>query len=258
MDCKESRSLLPLSVDGELDVPTETALAEHLATCATCTAIRQARDEALTALRRAASYHRAPEELRARIAAALPASAPSAREAPARDRAPSRWRTLWWPLLNGGGLAAAICAAIVLAVVLPAQPAAEAQLADALVASHARALLTDHVIDIASSDRHTVKPWFNGKLDFSPVVADYAERGFALAGGRLDYVDHHPVAVLVYRYQRHFIDVFVWPADGVAASTAPAHSAQGYQVAGKTRSGMNFRAVSDVDGTVLAQLVDLL
>ena len=258
MDCNESRALLPLSVDRELDLPGEDALAAHLASCPDCTKQRQRLVDAATALRSAASYHRAPAALRARIEAALPAAttAADARLAPLPAHAAPAGRFVW-RLLNGAGLAAAACAALALVLVWPREQANDQRLTDEIVASHARALLTNHVIDIASSDQHTVKPWFSARLDFSPPVRDFSAQGFPLVGGRLDYLDRHPVAVLVYRHRLHQIEVFVWPSDGAAAA-ATTKSTPGYHIVGRTAAGLAFVALSDVDAGELQRLVDLI
>ncbi|MBA4093074.1 MAG: transcriptional regulator [Candidatus Accumulibacter sp.] len=267
MDCEEMRRRIVFALDGELDAPAEAALDAHLEACPACRQFRQTHATARAALRRAASYHRAPFSLREAIAGALPGaaadderrpvvSAPPPRHPAARTGRGGGW-LFGWRLLNGAGLVAAACAAIALAVLLPQRPSADERLAEAVVAAHARALLTGHALDVASSDRHAVKPWFSGRLDFSPPVRDFGERGFPLAGARLDYLERRAVAVLVYRHRQHVIDVFVWPADEMA-QRPPARTLQGYHVLGKTASGMNFRAVSDVEADDLQRLVDLL
>jgi anti-sigma factor RsiW len=253
MDCQETRALVPLSLDRELDAKSELALAAHLDSCAACCNYRHQQESFRSAIRGSASYHDAPPDLRGRIAAALPQADRGHGKTPGR-MAPGRWR-FGWQILNGAGLAAAACAALVLAVVMPLRLSVDEQLADEVIAGHARALLTQHVTDVASSDQHTVKPWFNGKLDFSPPVRDFAEQGFPLAGGRLDYLNHQVVAVLVYRRHQHVIDVFIWPGTGKAF---PLRSSRGYHVTGKTASGMNFLAISDVAPGELQQFVDML
>lgn len=250
MDCAESRRLIYLSLDGELDAASELALAAHGEACADCRQFRQDQARPLAAIRRNASYHRAPPLLRQRIDGALPAGsvpAPGTR----------RW-WIGWRLLNGAGLVAAVCAAIALAVLLPQRPTADERLAEEIVAGHARALLTGHDIDVASSDQHTVKPWFNGRVDYSPPVRDLAAQGFPLVGGRLDYIDHRLVAVVVYKRRQHVIDVFIRPAGGVGDVALPALTRQGYHVLGKVSSGMEFRVVSDVDPGELRQFLELL
>jgi anti-sigma factor RsiW len=126
-----------------------------------------------------------------------------------------------------------------------------------LVASHARSLLTGHTIDVASSDRHTVKPWFNGKLDFSPAVYDLAAQGFPLQGARVDYVAMRPVGALVYRRHAHPINLFVWP---VARSAGPPSKSalQGYNLLHWTRAGLDYWAVSDLNAAELAEFRDML
>jgi len=256
MDCNETRELLPLSIDGELDAHTESALTAHLASCLDCEARRQQLAGLIAGVRGSASYHRAPASLRARVEMLLPAADTAAVRNTSTGGGVSV-RRFTWRLLNGAGLIAAACAALVLVLVLPRQPSEDQRLADEIVASHARALLTSHVIDVASFDQHTVKPWFSSKLDFSPPVRDLTEQGFPLVGGRLDYLDRHPVAVLVYRRRQHLIEVFVWPSDGTAAAVTT-QSLQGYHVVGRTAAGMSLRAVSDVDAAELQRLIDLL
>ena len=123
-----------------------------------------------------------------------------------------------------------------------------------VVAAHIRALQPGHLVDVASTDRHTVKPWFDGRLDYAPPVRDFAGAGFPLVGGRLDYVAGRPVAALVYGRQKHLIDVFVWPG----ASAGSGGAVQGYNVIAWAQGGMNYRAVSDLNARELGELAGLL
>ena len=253
MECHESQQLLALSLDGELDARSEGALAAHLEACADCRRQRRQLAALAAGVRAGATYHRAPAALRQRIEAALPADHVVASRGPGQCVFP--WR-FGWQLLNGGGLAVAACAAVLLAVLWPQAPSQEQRLADELMASHARALLSDHAIEVASSDQHTVKPWFSARLDFSPPVRDLAAEGFPLAGGRLDYLEGRPVAVLIYHRRQHLIEVYVWPTAKDAA--AKPEYMQGYHIVGWTAGGMAFRALSDVDEKELQRLADLL
>jgi anti-sigma factor RsiW len=131
-------------------------------------------------------------------------------------------------------------------------------LAEQIVASHIRSLQPGHLFDVQSTDQHTVKPWFDGKLDFAPPVTDLASQGFPLIGGRLDYLDHRDVAALVYQRQKHFINVFIWPGDPKALKVPEAQSIRGYNVIFWQRSGMNFCAVSDLNAAELEQFAQLL
>jgi anti-sigma factor RsiW len=253
MNCDEIRSLVSLSLDRELDWQSEKMLAEHLDNCVGCRNHLAQQQATQGKIRAAATYHRAPTDLLDRINSALPEEAlPDLKRSGSATR--GGWRFVW-QLLNGAGLAVAACAVLILAVVIPLRPSMEEVLRDEIVSSHARSLLTQHVMDVASSDQHTVKPWFNGKLDFSPPVRDFAEQGFPLLGGRLDYIDHRGVAVVVYRRHQHIINVFIWPSIDKAPSL---QSTQGYHLANKTAGGMNFVAISDIDPVELKQLVEML
>jgi anti-sigma factor RsiW len=130
------------------------------------------------------------------------------------------------------------------------------RLAEEVITGHARSILTAHLVDVPSSDRHTVKPWLSARLDFSPKAVDLAAAGFPLAGGRLDYLDDRPVAVLVYRYRQHVIDLFVWPSEGATDETPEAMSSRGYHLLRWRRGGMTFWAISDVDPAQLASFAD--
>jgi anti-sigma factor RsiW len=235
--CAEMRLLIQADADGELS-PTEAArVAEHLAHCEACTALSGQLAGLSGRIRQEASYHAAPEALRARIAAL---------GAPPR---PARARPSWsgWRLRSAAPFGAGFAvAAMLVLVLLPRGP----QLPDELVADHIRALQPGHLMDVVSTDQHTVKPWFDGRLDFAPPVKDLKEQGFPLEGARLDYIAGRPVAVLVYGRRQHVIDVYVWPESGGAGPSATSRS--GYNVVRWTADGMTFWAVSDLNADELA------
>lgn len=202
-------------------------------------------------IRRHATRYAAPPGLAARIGEALDAAGPDqATVVPLRRRLAMPWRPL------------ALAASFVLAVVLSSgttwyvtASGQQAQLAQEVVASHVRSLQADHLTDVASSDQHTVKPWFDGKLDLAPPVVDLKAEGFPLVGGRLDYFDGHPVAALVYRYKQHVINLFVWtPRSGAAAPRPPAEI-QGYHLRQWRHGEFTFWAVSDLEGDALDEFV---
>ncbi|KMO29216.1 hypothetical protein VQ02_30295 [Methylobacterium variabile] len=231
--------LLHALIDRELDAANALRCEAHVAQCPAC-----ARELAsLRALRARLSGEdvawRAPEALRARLAATL------AREELAQEpRRFARFPGLLARLRAVAGLPAGLVAVAILLAVVTTRPEPGADLAADLVAGHVRSLLASHLTDVESTDQHTVKPWFAGRIDFSPPVVDLADRGFPLVGGRLDYVGGRVVAALIYRRHQHVINLFVWPADG-----RPPHDAtrDGYTVIAWDQSGLAFRAVSDLN-----------
>ena len=252
MNCQQAATLLHPYVDDELDLVNALALETHMQTCAAC-------DQAyknLLALHQAIGAgslaYKAPAQLQKRIQIAL---READRATPDRPRLPKWWDRRW--------LSTAVAALVVVALVGVGlgrafrTSATNDALAQEVLASHVRSLMATHLTDVTSSDHHTVKPWFDGKLDFAPVVEDLASAGFPLVGGRLDYLNNRPVAALVYQHGAHFINLFSWPSTG--ANTMPQASVrQGYNLFQWQQAGMTDRAVSDLSTDELQGFVQLL
>lgn len=229
--------LVQAEFDGELDAAQAAGLASHRSGCGVCQAAA-AQLAASRELLRDEPYEATPDAVRQRVMARLANAAPKTMSRPASARRP------WWrPAGAGFGLGAACAAALALLLLSPV----EQSLTDQIVADHIRALQPGHLEDVASSDQHTVKPWFDGRIDFAPPVRDFAAQGFPLKGGRLDYVAGRPVAALVYQRDKHVINLFVWPGSGAATSVPAAAERNGYNVVHWTQDGMTFWAVSDVE-----------
>ncbi len=247
MDCNQARLLLEADHDGELDLVRHLELAEHLRTCAACAkeagVVRDRRD----ALRGSLPRFTAPAHLAGKIRATLEAAgAPLAIERPAR---PFAFPNAFWSAV---GLAAAVALVFSVGFASGNSHARAGRLLDEAVNDHVRSLQADHLTDVASTDQHTVKPWFTGKLDFSPPVADLAAAGFPLTGGRLDQFDGHRAAALVFHRRQHAINLFVWPADtGALGSNRTARN--GYNTEAWSQGGLNYLAVSEIPAAELAQ-----
>jgi anti-sigma factor RsiW len=248
--CPDKLLLLQAHADGELDAANAIALEAHIRGCSAC-AEEMARIEALGAmLGKADLAYQAPADLRLRLEALLaPAEAQAARARTAP--APQRRRGGWPAALRlgsswGTGLVTglALSAALVFALPQITRPHIE----DELIANHIRSLsLGSHLTDIATSDRHVVKPWFNGKVDFAPHVPELAAQGFPLVGGRLDVLGGHEVAAIVYKRRLHTINLFVRPAPAWALPAGTVARQGGYSLLRWTDGGLEYWAISDID-----------
>jgi len=193
MTCDEAHLLLHAYIDDELDIATSLQIEKHLPDCAECTKELEAAQIVRRTVAQSALYYPLPSELRDRLKRAI-RSEVGAMETPLSAVFAARW---WNKPMAYSGLAAALLL-IIGTVVLFAPPGASRGQIDELVASHVRSLEADHLLDVASTDQHTVKPWFDGKLEFAPPVIDLAPAGFPLIGGRLDYLQEGKIAALVY------------------------------------------------------------
>jgi anti-sigma factor RsiW len=246
MTCRESRNLLNAYVDGELDSTGSLGVEDHVRGCASCLAEVENLHSLALAIEEGALRFKAPPRLKRNIQAAIQAADPAVRR-PFFD-----WRWV-------GALASALF--IVASIWVASQwsrSSAETQLVNDIVSSHVRSMMANHITDVPSSDSHTVKPWFSGKLDYSPPAKDLTPQGFRLIGGRLDYLDGRPVAAVVYQRNQHFINLFVWPSTDSAIKQQDQLTRQGYNLIHWTSSGMTYWLVSELNLTELQECARLL
>ena len=246
MNCAEAKNLIHAYLDGELDAPHSVTIEKHLRECVACARIRQEQQALKSALGGSALQFKLPPGLRGRIVSELQPDSP----------AEPSWRFWWSPWFAGAATALVVALSIIFVAINFNPSLSRDRLLGELASSHVRSLMASHLMDVASTDQHTVKPWFDGKLDFAPPVKDLATQGFPLAGGRLDYLDGHPVAALVYLRQKHFINLFVWPAAGQARAPQPAATRNGYHLVNWSEANMTFWAVSDLNEKELLQFAD--
>ncbi len=249
MTCEEADILLHALVDSELDAGHAREVEVHVAECPRCVA--QLRDYRAmhVAMSDPGVRYQAPEGLRARIEQALPTTAVPVRRAIAPGR-----RSLLKGFAMGSMVSTALAACLVLFVVHTEQ---DQRIAGDVVSAHLRSLQGNHLIDVQSTDQHTVKPWFNGRLDLAPPVVDLTAQGFTLIGGRLDYIDGRPVAAIVYKRRAHVINLFVAQGAG-SENGATMENLQGFTVWSWAWSDLNFRAVSDINPEELREFGDKL
>jgi anti-sigma factor RsiW len=248
MNCHEAEAWVAAYADGELEGLRKYQIEKHVRRCADCAQRHEALLALRARLRAEVPYFAAPPGLRERIRAAV-ANTPAA--------APLRSPRERWQWLTGGALAG--CTATLVALVIGTSVldwrASRDVVAEA-VGNHVRATLDERLIQVASSDQHTVKPWLSARLDYSPPVRDFASDGFPLTGGRVDMLDGRPVATLVYGYRKHTIDVFVRPKDD--GRSLPLRTQRGFNVAQANGSGWEWIAVSDASADVLTGFVQRL
>ena len=257
MNCDQTRELLDAYVDGELPAAQAIAVAEHLATCAECSEAYEQLLTTVRTLREGLVKYRAPDLLRARVRSAL---REEQEERPATVTAAPKVRRgvrMPWRALAAAAVLVVASSGITL-VATREHVSAEALARDEVLTSHIRSLMPAHLTDVASNDQHNVKPWFNGRLDFSPSVPRLEDAGFPLLGGRLDYVRGRPVAVVVYGRRQHVINVFSWPAEAGGDAPRTLTTSHGYNLLHWRARGVEHWAVSDLNAAELQQFVTLL
>jgi len=238
MTCDEAEILLHALIDRELDAGHARAVEEHIAGCPACAAQFAAYRAMSKAMEAADLRYEVPSALRRRIEASLP-----------QTRAPSRRAVLRGFAM--GSAVSAIAASGLVAIVLRNDD--DARIDSEVVSAHLRSLQAGHLTDVISTDQHTVKPWFNGKLDVAPPVIDLTAQGFTLIGGRLDYVDARPIGAIVYRRRAHVINLFVAQTASTEHRAAKNETLQGFNIRRWSERGLNYWAVSDLAADELAE-----
>jgi anti-sigma factor RsiW len=246
MDCNEIERLLDAYVDGELELTRQLDMEAHLAACPTCKNAAEAANNFRLSVRMNSRFYKAPPGLKTTIRAAL------------RKESGSQlgWVCRFWrPLAATAGI---LVLGLSLAWAWIADPHhKDRELIAEAISDHARSLLANHLLDITSSDQHSVKPWVTGKLGYTPPVADLADVGYKLLGGRIDLLENRPAAAIVYQYQGHFINVFVWPAASHAIDF-DVQSQQGYSFCGWNRAGLNYLIISELSPADMEKFEDQL
>jgi anti-sigma factor RsiW len=244
MTCDEAEVLIHALIDGELDAGHAREVEAHVAQCPRCAASLAAYRQMSRAIATADLRYSAPQSLRLRVEAALPKAAVTP--------VPSR-RAVLRGFALGSGLSA-IAATGLFAIVVRNDD--QDRINAEIVSAHLRSLQAGHLTDVLSTDQHTVKPWFNGKLDVAPPVIDLTAQGFTLIGGRLDYVDARPIGAVVYKRRAHVINLFVAQTSDTAHRAARTETIQGFNIRSWSERGLNFWAISDIGADELAEFSD--
>jgi anti-sigma factor RsiW len=242
LSCQDAQNLMNGYIDGELELTGSLEIERHMQDCQSCTQAYQSHRALRSAMTDGSFYYDAPANLQKRVTAAV---RKANGDRPRRALLPWRWAV--------AAAALGLIAFVTWSVLSIQQRSADNLLAQEIVSGHVRSLMADHLTDVPSSDQHTVKPWFGGKLDFSPPVIDLTESGYSLIGGRLDYVDNRPAAALVYQHRQHLINLFVWQSTDGSDSGAKALTRQGYNLVRWKKSGLVYWAVSDLNSAELQE-----
>ena len=253
MNCQECYDYIDAYIDNELDIAAAILVKQHLRDCFKCQELLEARKAVGALLDNPQVSFEAPDSLLGKIQSVLPAA-----RSDVKPRSGSRFVIPWFSV----PLAMAATIAVMLGLVFLNQGGMFDRsrgnaLAQEVISSHVRSLLATHLLDVPSTDQHTVKPWFNGKLKFSPPVHDFADHGFRLIGGRLDYFNGREVATLVYQRNQHVINLFIWPSESGRNAATESFTKDGYNVSHWDRDGFEFWAVSDVNAEDLRAFAGL-
>ena len=249
MDCEETRELIDAYADRELDLVGSLSVERHMQVCEDCVRAHQNLRALRSLMRDESLYFRPSARLRNHIRSSLRDEVKVERRLPLAS----------WRWLGAAASVVLVAIATLIFVQRPRGLSAEDLVAQEVVSNHVRSLMEPHhAVDVPSSDQHTVKPWFNGKLDFSPHVENPADQEFPLVGGRLDYLGGRSVAALVYQRHQHYINLFAWPSNDAHEMEEKSARRQGYNLIHWDQSGMEYWAISDLNEAELRQFVEII
>jgi anti-sigma factor RsiW len=252
LSCQRSQELIHGYLDGELDLARSLEVEQHMHECEICARSYRSQTTLRLSLKNDSLYYPAPDKLKKRVQSSLQEEIKSE-----VSRRAFGWR---W-LTVGASLAFMFLIGVVVwrLVPMPIRPSGDELLAQEVVSDHVRSLqMSGHLTDVLSSDQHTVKPWFDGKVDFAPPVRDFASQDFRLYGGRLEYLNNRAVATLIYQRRLHYINLFIWPAKQAGSTGGVAIQRQGYNLIHWTSSGMNYWAISDLNSVELQEFTRMV
>ena len=252
MSCQRAQELIHGYLDGELDLARSLDVEQHMHECEICARTYRSQTTLRSSLKNDSLYYTAPEKLKKRIQSSLRKEA----------RSKVSQRAFGWRWLTvGASLAFMLLIGVVVWRLVPGsiRPSGDELLAQEVVSDHVRSLqMPGHLTDVLSTDQHTVKPWFDGKVDFAPLVKNFASQEFPLLGGRLEYLNNRTVAALIYQRRLHYINLFIWPAEQAGSSGEVTIQRQGYNLIHWTDSGMNYWAISDLNSVELREFARLV
>jgi anti-sigma factor RsiW len=252
LSCQKAQELIHGYLDGELDLARSLEVEQHMHGCEICARTYRTQTTLRSSLKNDSLYYAAPDKLKKRVQSSL---RKEARSGMLPHGLGWRWLTV------GASLAFILLIGMVVWRLVPTsiRPSGDELLAQEVVSDHVRSLqMSGHLTDVLSSDQHTVKPWFDGKVDFAPPVKDFASHDFRLYGGRLEYLNNRAVATLIYQRRLHYINLFIWPAGQAGSTGELAIQRQGYNLIHWTSSGMNYWAISDLNSVELQEFARLV
>jgi anti-sigma factor RsiW len=258
MNCHDAQSLMHGYLDGELDPSVSLQYEQHAGECPACSKALAEQKAMQVEMKADSLYFKASENLRDRVRASLKKQYGTSLHSPWEGQCSHERVRFPWTWV---AVAACVVVCIGLGFLLASfafLSSGREQLTQEVASAHIRSLQAQHVVDVPSSDNHQVKPWFNGKLDFSPPTPDLEKEGFSLVGGRLDYLNGRPVAAVVYRRRDHLINLFIWPSSRTEPGDIQQETRQGYHLIHWSKGGMDHWIVSDLGSTELNELAQRL